>query len=80
MSVSGERLITFPRQVDALVWKVAFLSSSRENAGDVRILPTTDKDMEGSRLVGYEKGEGRRGVASFNHLWVVSVLLIPPMI
>ena len=47
---------------------------------EMSVLPTTDKDMEGSRLVGYEKGEGRRGVASFNHLWVVSVLLIPPMI
>ena len=43
---------------------------------EMSVLPTTDKDMEGSRLVGYEKG----GVASFNHLWVVSVLLIPPMI
>ena len=47
---------------------------------EMSVLPTTDKDMEGSRLVGYEKGEGRRGVASFNHHWVVSVLLIPPMI
>ena len=31
------------------------------------------KDMEGSRLVGYEKGEGRRGVAGLHHLWVVSL-------
>ena len=42
--------------------------------GDVR---ATDyfKDMEGSRLVGYEKGEGRRCVAGLHHLWVVSLFL-----
>ena len=40
--------------------------------GDVR---ATDyfKDMEGSRLLGYEKGEGRRCVAGLHHLWVVSL-------
>ena len=43
--------------------------------GDVR---ATDyfQDMEGSRLVGYEKGEGRRGVTGLHHLRMVSVLLL----